>query len=293
MKYTATGKWTTGSTFLPHRSIPVVIQNLTQSQIAAIPKEQYSVNVIGPTKTVGVVRNIVVGRISPQRHMYYRRFGSSSCMVHYKSPTLGDKKQSGVGEEQTFTTLIKLLDQAKKQTLYLKEQDRTQQKQQLADNGSIPDSGIFFSPIDEDEMSDCIYQIIDRYFHGDDVGTVCGEDYNLAQFCLLIHYFFRRTKLLKNESRQPFCIYLINKVFAGEEKFTVKTFNNYANRDVFQTVEPLLTDSEKFKTNFRFHPQPKGEPIKEAFQEIGWAFQHSEYFLKLKEQRKNILSFEI
>ena len=293
MKYTVIGKWPADTTSLPDKSQPFIIRDLTKSQIAAIPTEQYTVKVIGPTEMVGVVRNQIIGRFKPQRHTPVRRFGNPSSVVCYKTPTLAHKSQIGGSQDPTFTTLIQLLNTTKAQAQFLQDQDRERRKRLNRDNDDMPNSDIFYPPIDENEMADCIYKIIGKYFQGNDTGNVCENEYNLAQFCLLIHYFFRRINLLQNDSRQPFCNYLRVKVFAGEEKFTVKTFNNYANRDEFLNAEPILTNPNQFKTSFMLRPQLKGEPIKEAFQEIGWAFQHSEYFEELKKQKKNMNQFEI
>ena len=289
--YEAKGKWSADSTFLPDLSRPVVIKDLTRSQIAAIPKDQYIVNVLGPAKSVRIAN--AVARYTAQRQKQGLRYTSKSIKACSKRQTLGDWKTGVEGRGPAFTTLIQLLDKAKAQAEQIEEQDRLQSRQQKSENGGPPDSNIFYPPIDENEMADCIFKVINQYFHGEAIGNVCGQDYSLAQFCVLTHCFFRRTKLPQNSSQQPFCIYLYNKVFAGEEKFTVKTFNNYANREEFQTIEPELIDPERLKTNFLFHPKAEGNSLKEAFQEIGWAFLHSEYFSRLKTQKKNMNSFGI
>jgi len=290
-KYEAKGKWPADSTFLPDRSLPVVIQNLTQSQIAAIPKEQYVVNVLGPAKMVGIAN--AVARHTSKRQRRLLRFEGKSFMMLSRKETLGDRKQGGGGSGQTFTTLIQLLETVTAQAQQLQDQDRLLRRKLKLGNGGPPDSNIFYPPIDEDEMADCIFMVIDQYFHGEATGKVCGKEYNLAQFCVLTHWFFRRTKLLQNCSQQPFCIYLYNKVFGGEEKFTVKTFNNYANRQEFQKIEPELIDPERLRTNFLLHPTAEGNSLKEAFQEIGWAFLHSKYFSRLKAQKENMKNFGI
>jgi hypothetical protein len=290
--YEAKGKWSANAIFLPDLSRPVVINDLTQSQIAAIPKDQYVVDVLGPAKSVRIAN--AVARYTAQRQKHgQRNTTSKSFMAFSKKQTLRDRILGGGGKEQTFTTLIQLIETVRAQAQQLQDQDRLLRRKLKSGNGGPPDSGIFYPPIDEDEMADCIFMVIDQYFHGEAIGNVCGQDYSLAQFCVLTHCFFRRTKLLQNSSQQPFCIYLNNKVFGGEEKFTVKTFNNYANRNDFQTIEPELIDPSRLKTNFVLHPTADGNSLKEAFQEIGWAFLHSEYFSRLKTQKENMKNFGI
>ena len=70
--------------------------------------------------------------------------------------------------------------------------------------------------------------------------------------------------------------------------FTTKTLNNYANRKAFQIVKPGFTNQEPMSIDFSFRPVQKDNSLKEAFQEIGWAFRNSDYFMKLKELKGNL-----
>lgn len=67
------------SLFLPTERVPVVVQSLTRDQIAAIPKDVFSVKVLGLEKSVGVRGAIQIARaISPDRKMGVVVRGSSA-----------------------------------------------------------------------------------------------------------------------------------------------------------------------------------------------------------------------
>ena len=158
--------------------------------------------------------------------------------------------------------------------------------------GDPPSSDIFYKPIDEGKLSDCIKKIIVNIFGDGDKGKICDREIKLVEFCLMMHYYFIRIKILKNTSRQPFCDYLEKYVFPDESKFTSKTFNNYANDDHYKKFAPIFTDESRLYINFKFHPTPDGT-LKDFFHEIGCFFYNSPYFDELRDMQKNIDNFKI
>ena len=170
--------------------------------------------------------------------------------------------------------------------------------------GEPPDSGIFNRLVDEDKLSDCILHIVDTYFHGGEKCKICEVELNLCDFCLLMYYYFEFINILENTSQQPYCTYLKNKVFSGEDRVNVRSFNNYSKKDIYKSFHKILKDKEKKKyISFLNRPQiplTKEEKILypektllAPFQEIGWKFQYSPYFNELRDQKEKVISFII
>lgn len=160
--------------------------------------------------------------------------------------------------------------------------------------GEPPSSGIFHEPVDENRLSDCIVGVMDAFFHGGDTCTIFDRKYSRIEFCVLVHIFFKYIRILKNTNRKPFSSYLQQKVFAGMSGFTDRTYNTYADKDVFVNFDDKLKHS---RVDFQRHADPSAvsgaDFLFPAFQEIGWAFQHSKYFGELREIKKTIQSFDL
>ena len=158
--------------------------------------------------------------------------------------------------------------------------------------GDEPPGNLFYAPIDEDKMADCIIGVMKGFFHGEETCNICDRDYNPTEFCVLVHIFFKYIKILKSQSRLPFSKYLKNKVLVGKEKFVERTFNKYAGKQHFKNFE---TEVKDLTINFRSHAMPlkgpDGKFLRLAFIEIGYAFLRSDYFNELRKLRKNVLTF--
>ena len=153
-------------------------------------------------------------------------------------------------------------------------------------------SDIFYPPIDEDKLSDCIKMIINQLFGNSDKIKIYSQKIKVGEFCLLMHCYFRRIKILKKEGLKPFSDYLEKKVFPEGSKFTARTFNNYANDPNYVNAKDGFIDSEKLEINFKKHPKPSGKLI-DVFHEVGYNFHNSPYFDELREMRDNINNFKI
>lgn len=87
-----------------------------------------------------------------------------------------------------------------------------------------PDSGLFYSPIDDGSMSDCIKKAIAHFFGEKETCKIVGKEYKPVAFCLLMHDYFIRMHIMKNTTRTPFCEYLLKHVLKEEMQFTSRTF---------------------------------------------------------------------
>ena len=275
--------------FLPDRNTPIVVQRLTAHQIAAIPKDRYAVAVIEPTGKATAIPATRTGRGLPvPRRLQQRRYIERvRRLVGRRGNILPSVNSDGT---QEFNTVIALLGQISHhvETIYIENRELSRNQT----NPPPSDSGIFYPPIDEGKLSDCIKLIVNRFFGNDDKVKILGTEIKVGEFCLLTHCYFRRIKIMKNEALKPFCDYLEKKVFPEESKFTARTFNNYANDPNFMNAKDGFIDSEKLKINFNNHPVPCGKLL-DVFHEVGWNFHHSDYFDELREMRKRIDEFKI
>ena len=193
----------------------------------------------------------------------------------------------GIDSTKEFTALISLINLAGQKADMLRGKYR--QLSRTVTETPPTESGIFYAPIDEDELSDCILKIIERFYGTSDSTKIMGTDFKLGEFCVLMHFYFIRIGIMENKSRQPFANYLTKKVFGDEEKFTPRSFNNYAKN--YENIEKDLTESKGVKFNFEIRPNPSGKPVYDAFHEIGYNFHHSHFFEELRKLRKRMNEF--
>ena len=279
------------TTILPNEDVPIVMQRLTVGQINAIPKDRFSVSLIEVPTRMAISGSGHKGRGGMATRGLQRMKDlsrKSSGVTGYVRKSTKEIKVEADGTKQYYAmvTLAKQMIQNADDLYFINRRFRRNP------GGDPPSSGIFLTPIDEGKLSDCIKKIILDVFGDGDKGKICDREIKLVEFCLMIHFYFLRIKILKNTSRQPFCDYLEKYVFADESRFTAKTFNNYANNKNYKKVEPFFTDEELLRINFKTHPTPDGT-LKDFFHEIGYLFYNSPYFGELRDMRNNIDNFKI
>ena len=277
---------------LPNDDVPFVLQRLTAGQINAIPKDRFSVSLIEVPTRMGMAGGGRKGRAGVtvrglQRMKDLSRTGGG--VTGFVTKPSGIIKVEEDGTKQ-YTAMITLIDQIRKTTDSFLDTTLVLSRNQRS-NPPEPDSGLFYSPIDDGSMSDCIKKAIAHYFGEKDTCKINGSEYKPAAFCLLMHDFFIRMHIMKNTTRTPFCEYLQKRVLKVEMMFTPRTFTNYAND--YKDVEQDFIDPSRMKFNFNAHPEAKGKPLYEAFQEIGHFFHTSKYFKDLREMRDNMKRFMI
>lgn len=160
--------------------------------------------------------------------------------------------------------------------------------------GGTPPSGIFHRLVDEDKMSDCILKIKDSYFHEEKECEIVKKKCNIYDFFMLVHFYFSYIGILEEDSSQlAYCTYLNNKVFGGNNIVNVRSFNNYSKMDAYQNFRKLLSVNKGIRFDIRPElPRPETENrLLAPFQEIGWQFQHSDYFGKLKREKERVKAF--
>ena len=278
--------------FLPNDDVPFVFQRLTAGQINAIPRDRFSVALIEVPTRMGMAGPGKKGRGGMavkglQRMKDLSRTGGGITGFVRKPSSVIKVEEDGTKQ---YTAMITLIEQMKQNadsfldtTLVLSRNQRN--------NPPEPDSGLFYSPIDDGSMSDCIKKAIAHYFGEKDTCKINGSEYKPAAFCLLMHDYFIRMHIMKNTTRTPFCEYLQKRVLKVEMMFTPRTFTNYAND--YKDVEQDFIDPSRMKFNFNTHPEANGKPLHEAFQEIGHFFHTSGYFKRLREMRDNMKGFMI
>ena len=242
---------------LPNKQNPVVVRVVTRSELAAIPKDRYNVKVI-------------------------------KAMVP-------SQKTGEPGVEEELLVAISESEQHTKRLKRFRQELRVKLRRHRGGGGPPPPpSSLFNPPVKEDLMADCIIQVMDHFFHGEENCTICNREYGRMDFCVLMHIFFKYIGFLKNESRLSYSEFLQEKVFVGKSKFGERTFNTYANKEAYQILRKQL---ETLKVDFKRHPKLPPDPtesiLKPAFQEIGWAFQHSSYFTELIELKNNLQKLDI
>ena len=276
---------------LPNDNVPFVVQRLTMGQINAIPKDRFAVSLIETPMAMAVPGRGGVGRSSGLKFQIKRqaRPAKKDGVIRFvrKPPVAIAAEVDGTKQ---YTAMITLIEQMKQNadsfldtTLVLSRNQRN--------NPPEPDSGLFYSPIDDGSMSDCIKKAIAHFFGEKDTCKIYGKEYKPAVFCLLMHDYFIRMHILKNTTRTPFCEYLQKRVLKEEMMFTSRTFTGYAND--YKDTEQDFIDSGKLKFNFNVHPEPSGKPLQDAFHEIGHYFHTSGYFKRLREMRNNMKEFMI
>ena len=278
--------------YLPNDNVPFVLQRLTAGQINAIPKDRFAVSLIEVPTRRAMAGPIKKGRAGTGLKGQMR--------VKVLSPTGGGatgfvRVPSGIitAEEdgtKQYTAMVTLIDQIRMKTESFYDTTLKLSRNQQ-NNPPEPDSGLFYAPIDDGSMSDCIKKAIAHFFGEKDICKICGKDYKPAVFCLLMHDYFIRMHILKNITRTPFCEYLQKRVLKQEMMFTSRTFTGCAND--YKNIEQDFRDSGKLKFNFNVHPEPSGKPLQDAFHEIGHYFHTSWYFKHLREMRDNMKGFMI
>ena len=243
---------------LPNFKCPITVRAATRREIADIPGDRYVVMEIVPAASQ---HRISPGRENPEEKLLYLialqkeiNKGMNSIRFDIRDLMLGG---GGGGDNE-------------------------------------PPRNIFNPPIKENLMSNCIVGVMYDFFQDEDTCTICNRKYNRMEFCVLMHIYFKYIGILKNSSRLPFSIFLQEKVFAGKSQFGERTYNTYASKDIFQTFRNEL---KELKVDFTKHPKLPPDPtesiLKPAFQEIGWAFQHSDYFSELRVLKSNLQTFNI
>ena len=159
--------------------------------------------------------------------------------------------------------------------------------------GDKPYNGIFHRLVDENKLADCIIQIMRHFFQGEKECKICNKDFNIYGFFLLLHFYFGYIHILENTKQLPFCGFLKDKVFAGEDRVNVRNFNIYANKDSYANFAQLLSKNKYINFNSRpMLPREKSENFLLApFQEIGWNFHNSPYFVELRREREKVNQF--
>lgn len=272
--------------FLPKTDVPLV-QQLTLEQIKAIPKDRFAVAVIeqsAPSIPLMTIRKGRGGTMPSLRRLQRPNLGGTKNVFGYVSKMPHDLSQIEIDGTKTFNTIISKLKEVIEDTESVQDTYHVALMNQK--NDPKPNSGIFFELINENDLADCIRKIIKCYFGTRETCKIMGKEYKLAEFCVLMHFYFIRIGILENLTRLQFYNYLKKKVFDGVERFTAKTFNNYGNE--FEHVKGNFTHADWKGIDFETRPDPSGKPIQDAFQEIGFAFQNSQFFKQLKKQKERM-----
>ena len=277
--------------FLPNDNVPFVVQRLTMGQINAIPKDRFAVSLIETPIAMAAPGRGGGGRSSGLKFQIKRqvRPAKRDGVIRFvRKPSAAIAAE--IDGTKQYTAMISLIEQMKQNadsfldtTLVLSRNQRS--------NPPEPDSGLFYAPIDDGSMSDCIKKAIAHFFGEKDTCKILGKEYKPVEFCLLMHDYFIRMHIMKNTTRTPFCEYLLKHVLKEEMQFTSRTFTKYA-QDHKNAIQDF-TDPSKLKIDFNYHPKPSGKPLQDAFHEIGNFFHTSKYFKHLREMRDNMKGFMI
>lgn len=287
--------------FVPIEGGPFELRRLTMKQIKAIPTDRFAVSVIDMPELLTTGRpwrknKQALTVLDVQR---YRRIGRAG-MVTRRPPTGYIRKPAAflrpdAGGPGTYTVAVADLDDLRQRI----EEMFDANCQLSRDNGGgpPPSTNLFYEPVDGGLMSGCIMKVIAGYFGNGDRCKLYGHDFKLHQFCLLVHYYFKRIGILKNEARQPFSEYVRKNVLKNEAAFTDKTFNNFAK--LYEDKEAEFIDRDRHDINFDFRPSKDAkatQPLQQllyAFQEIGFVFHNSDYFTHLRQLRKRMNEIQL
>lgn len=281
--------------YMPNSEIPFVVQKLTKAQIDAVNKKVYVVQVIEMSNRHAIIARKIrkYGVLKSSFVLWKKQVqiagGGWETRFVRKTPNVITVETDST---QEYMTIISLREAMNKEVDKLVDENRRLSRQS---GGEPPENTIFYEPIDDGRMSDCILKVIATYFGTNDKCRLCGHDFKLPEFCVLVYYYFLRIDILKNKARQPFSEYIRKKVLENESAFTDKTFNNYAN-DIEQEE---FTDVKRHAINFDFHPKKDAmspmlqQQLLYAFQEIGHVFHTSDYFVELRKVRERMMKFAI
>ena len=306
------------TTYLPNEEAPVLFLRLTMSQIAAIPKDRYAVSLVESAGVPGLPTVSGIGhKGSHKGHGYLSAreiqrlvnlarlpgksrgkaagfrsgkgkaagYGSGNLIGYIRKPS-ATVKQVDDGTKE-YNTMVTLIEQIREKADSLYDTNLALSRNQRE---TPPDSGLFYPPIDDGCMVDCIKKALAHFFGENDTYKLNGAEYKPAAFCLLMHDYFIRIHILKNTSRTPFCDFLQKRVLRGDMQFSSRTFTNYANE--YKNLEKDFTEPSRQKFNFNVHPEPTGK-VQDAFHEIGHFFHTSNYFTCLRVMRNNVGTFLI
>lgn len=278
--------------FLPNDDVPFVMQRLTAGQINAIPRDRFAVSLIEVPTRMAMAGPGKKGRggfaLKGLQRMKDLSRSGGGVTGFVRAPS-GIIKVEEDGTKQ-YTAMVTLIDQIKLNTESLFDTTLRLSRNQRS-NPPEPDSGLFYAPIDDGSMSDCIKKAIAHFFGEKETCKILGKEYKPAVFCLLMHCYFVRMHIMKNATLTPFCEYLLKRVLKDEMAFSSRTFTGIAS-DNKEVIEDFI-DSGKLKLNFNVHPEPSGKPLQDAFHEIGNFFHTSKYFKHLREMRDNMKGFMI
>ena len=280
--------------FLPNDNVPFVVQRLTMGQINAIPKDRFAVSLIETPMAMAAPGRGGGGRSSGlkfQIKRQARQAGRKGIIGFVRKPSVAIAAE--VDGTKQYTAMITLA----KQVIQTAD-DMYNINRELSRNnggGSPSESALFYEPIDEGRLSDCFMKIIAGYFGNGDKCKLYGHDFKLHEFCLFVHYYFRRIGIMKTNARQPFSEYVRKSVLRDGAAFTDKTFNNVAK--LYENEEKEFTDKKLHEINFDFRPSKDAKSNKQlqqllyAFQDIGYNFHNSDYFKYLRDTRKRMNDF--
>ncbi len=200
-------------------------------------------------------------------------------------------------KEHDVAYLIEISDTLLRKLKTMRDDSRKESRTNGGGGGGTPPSRIFHRLVDEDKMSDCILRIKDAFFHEEKECTICQkEECNLYDFFILVRFYFCYIGILdKKISQLAFCRYLNENVFGGNDIVKVRNFNNYAKIPTYMSFEGFLSDNKEIRFDSRPQlPRPVTETFLLApFQEIGWKFQHSQYFKELRKEKETVQAFVI
>ena len=281
--------------FLPNDDVPFVFQRLTAGQINAIPRDRFSVALIEVPTRMGMAGPGKKGRggiaVKGLQRMkgLSRTGGGITGFVRKPSGTI-KVEVDGTKQYTAMITLAKQVIQTADDMYYV-----NRRLSRNSGGGPPSESALFYEPIDEGRLSDCFMKIIADYFGDGDKCKLYGHDFKLHEFCLFVHYYFRRIGIMKTNARQPFSEYVRKSVLKDGAAFTDKTFNNVAK--LYEDEEKEFTDKKMHEINFDFRPSKdakSNKPLQQllyAFQDIGYNFHNSDYFKYLRDTRKRMNDF--
>jgi len=211
-------------------------------------------------------------------------------MLH---PEIGAQDVENAVKEGDVVYVLQLVDKLNTTLKDIREDSRKESRTHGGGGGNTP-GNIFHRLIDEDKMSDCILHIKDSFFNAGKECEICAVKFNLYDFFMFVHLYFCYIGIMdKAISQLAYCTYLNKKVFGGNNIVNVRNFNIYSQKDVYKNFADLLTDKKDIRFNSRPQmPRSATENFLLApFQEIGWKFQHSDYFDELRREIKKAQSF--
>ena len=242
---------------LPNKEYPLMTRCISQRTLDEAPKDIYRVKALSPATDIDSIHNVSK-----------------------------DKEELVSDTIVLVKVLIQNLELIRNVILSMKRYDNIVNSQKP--------SRLFHAPLNEDKLSECIINVMDIFFHGEKNCTICDRNYSHAEFFVLVHIFFSHIAILKKDSNLSFSNFLKENVYAGKPAFSDRTFRTYAQKDIFKK---LKQDVKKIKLSFNRRPTqpetPDGKFLIRAFQEIGWAFQNSEYFKEIRLLKEQLQIFVI